>query len=163
MLTVNFRRVCRIANPKGPKAIRFRRKIYRPDRAVRKQVWLFTHILLFGGRRKEVDGKHLARKSMCLICYVTSIQLTPHLLQSYVLYQEKHVLFPRKESDGAAALHNSGSISRSGTRKRSKSLAQPHVNSIPAFIPPLPIGHVQPSFEPGSLLARRTTTTDASR
>ncbi|KAG8214636.1 hypothetical protein J3R82DRAFT_9714 [Butyriboletus roseoflavus] len=73
-----------------------------------------------------------------------------YLSQSYVLYQERHVLFART----GESLLQAKPLSRSGTRKHSVSSrpAQPLVNVPPPFSQS-PTANV--AFEPGSLLAKR--------
>ncbi|TDL23238.1 hypothetical protein BD410DRAFT_814591 [Rickenella mellea] len=69
------------------------------------------------------------------------------LARSYVMYQEKHILFKDKNLTGGSAL------ARAGTRKQSRP-SQPLVNVTPPYNPgAAPPG--QTSFEPGSLLAKR--------
>lgn len=73
-----------------------------------------------------------------------------YLSQSYVLYQERHVLFAKT---GESVSHVKP-LSRSGTRKHSVSSrpTQPLVNVPPPFSQS-PTANV--AFEPGSLLAKR--------
>ena len=67
--------------------------------------------------------------------------------QSYILYQEKHVLFRNKESGvGAVSSGGGASLSRAGTRKRPE---KTFVNLSGAGAAPAG------PFEPGSLLAKR--------
>jgi len=75
------------------------------------------------------------------------------LARSYVLHQERHVLFNPKASNGNAA-GGSGALSRVGTRKAPSSRpAQPLVS----VAPPLTIAQQMQAgdvFEPGSLLRK---------
>ncbi|KAF9483548.1 hypothetical protein BDN70DRAFT_904143 [Pholiota conissans] len=81
------------------------------------------------------------------------------IARSYVLYQEKNILFGSKPSGNGAPSSNTV-LSRTGTRKSSSSAqrpVQPLVNMPPVFmasaVPSLPHANV---FEPGSLLSRQT-------
>jgi len=71
--------------------------------------------------------------------------------RSYVLFQERHVLFnPKAVVNG----NNAGGLSRAGTRKATiqrPAVVQPLL-SLP---PPPPFGGVSPVFEPGSLLSKQ--------
>ena len=71
------------------------------------------------------------------------------LARSYILYQEKNVLF-RNKGDGATA---GASLARTGTRKKP---AQTYI-TIPENKMPGP-SNVTGPFEPGSLLAKRVAT-----
>lgn len=70
-----------------------------------------------------------------------------HWSQSYILHQEKHVLFRNKEAGGGTASNGGGAaLSRAGTRKRPEK----------TFVTLGGSGAVTSGpFEPGSLLAKR--------
>ncbi|KII90787.1 hypothetical protein PLICRDRAFT_52488 [Plicaturopsis crispa FD-325 SS-3] len=85
------------------------------------------------------------------------------LARSYVLHQERNVLFTGKPASGATPglnfgtgnLHHAKSVSRPGPR--SQRPAQPLVNVPPPFgIPAAPTAPATTVFEPGSLLAKQT-------
>ncbi|EJC97816.1 uncharacterized protein FOMMEDRAFT_137219 [Fomitiporia mediterranea MF3/22] len=77
------------------------------------------------------------------------------LARSYILYQEKNVLFRNKmSSEGTSStLSSSGGLTRSGTRKKP---AQTYVTLTQPKVPG--VTDVNGPFEPGSLLARRAAT-----
>lgn len=89
---------------------------------------------------------------------------SPLLYQSYVLHQERHVLFAtNKQTVEKAPGLNFGNVplARSGTRKASapvRPTVKPYFDTI--NMPPMPrSAPLQPSsgpFEPGSLLARQS-------
>lgn len=98
---------------------------------------------------KWIECILLARVSHCSerIARVIVILIIDEL-QSYILYQEKHVLFRNKESGSGTATSGGGgaALSRAGTKKRPEK-AFVNLNGQNAT----PAG----PFEPGSLLAKR--------
>jgi hypothetical protein len=88
----------------------------------------------------------LARVSLALQKYHTPV--THRNFQSYVLHQERHILFNPKATNGNAA-GAAGPLSRSATRKRPAQ--QPLVAVSPPFTG-AQLSHSGDVFEPGSLL-----------
>lgn len=81
---------------------------------------------------------------------VFQLSRNAHQSKSYVLYQERHVLFAKT----GESLSQAKPLTRSGTRKQSVSSrpAQPLVNVPPPFSQSTT---ANVAFEPGSLLAKR--------
>ncbi|KAJ7625333.1 hypothetical protein DFH06DRAFT_1008004 [Mycena polygramma] len=74
------------------------------------------------------------------------------LARSYVLYQERNVLFNPKAAGGNASAGNSGGLSRSGTRKTSAPPRAPQAPPLLAVAPLLAAPDRNDVFAPGSLL-----------
>lgn len=97
----------------------------------------------------------LARVSLAVSTRYRVSYICP--VQSYVLHQEKHILFNPKANNGNAA-GGPGPLSRSGTRKTSS--AHRPIQPLLAVAPPLNFtgaqhtAHSNDVFEPGSLLRK---------